>query len=228
MEDLILLSSCCQSCMYQRLIASTRSRMSSPAPGSHFTRQVNCNSSSFSLSAVLAVVSQCSSPATFVQSHSASSFLWSPIALAAMVKVPVFTAVAKRLRVANLPRQKLRVDGAAIDLLERDPVLRQYPMKLDDPADQIGVGLLPERLLALAEQLIEQRGNGVGQRVGIEPPGRERVPPPSAAHAEFHVVAASTLVQEDLADVMAEVPLDFQHQGRRPPVRVSGLPAEKL
>ena len=71
----------------------------------------------------------------------------------------------KRLGLFDLGREQFLVDGAVIDLPQGDPLAGKDPVEFDDPADQIGVSLLPERLLALAEELIQKRGNGVGQRV---------------------------------------------------------------
>ena len=47
--------------------------------------------------------------------------------------------------------EQIGIDGAAVDVLQGDPPSRQEPVQLDDPAHQIGVGLLPERFPALAE-----------------------------------------------------------------------------
>ena len=55
------------------------------------------------------------------------------------------------LGLLNLGREQFLVDGAVVDLLQSDPLAGEYAVELDDPAEQIGVGLLPERLLALAE-----------------------------------------------------------------------------
>ena len=101
-------------------------------------------------------------------------------------------------------------------------------MKLDDPADEIGIGLLPEGFLALAEQLIKQAGNGIGQRVRIEPPRRKWIPLRTGVHANLDIVLSTARLDENLADVVTEISLDFEHQRRRPHVRIMRLPAEKL
>ena len=63
--------------------------------------------------------------------------------------------------------EKLGIDGTVIHVAERDPMAGQRPVKLDDPADEVRAGLLPEGLLPGPEKLIEQRGDAVGQGVGI-------------------------------------------------------------
>ena len=68
------------------------------------------------------------------------------------------------------------VNGAVVHVAQRHPSAGQHPVQLDDPADQIRVGLLPERFVALAEALIQEGRDRVGERVRIEPGGIERVP----------------------------------------------------
>ncbi len=62
----------------------------------------------------------------------------------------------KRLGLFDLGRKQFLVDGAVVDLLQGNPLAWQDPVEFDDPADQVGVSLLPERLLALAEELIQK------------------------------------------------------------------------
>ena len=128
----------------------------------------------------------------------------------------------------DLGSEKVRVDGAAVDLLQRHPPLREDSVKLDDPADQVGIGLLPERFLSLPEQLIKQARNGVGQRVGIEPPGRERVPLPAPIHPQLDVVFSPARLDQDAPDIVTKISLDFEHERRRPHLWIPCLPAEKL
>ena len=136
--------------------------------------------------------------------------------------------IAPRFGLLDLGGEELRVDGAAVDLLQRHPPFRERPVKLDDPAHQIGIGLLPEGFFALAKKLIEKTRNGVGQRVGIEPPGRERVPLPAALHAQFDVVFLPPRIGQDPADVVTEIPFDFEHQRSRPLQGILRLPGEEL
>ena len=52
---------------------------------------------------------------------------------------------------ADFLREQLRVDRAAVDILQRDPAPRQQPVQFDDLAHEIRIGLLPERLLHCAQ-----------------------------------------------------------------------------
>ena len=129
---------------------------------------------------------------------------------------------------ADLPRQQLGVDRAAIDVAERDPATRQEPVQLDDPAHEVRVGLLPERLAALAEELVDERGDGVGERVGVEQGIVEGVPLPRALEPDLDVVVPPARLLEHPADAVAEVALDLEDQGAGPAVGTVGLPGEEL
>ena len=101
-------------------------------------------------------------------------------------------------------------------------------MQLDGPADKIRVGLLPERFLGFSEKLVEQSGNGVGQGVTVEVRIVQGVPLPGAAQADLRIVVSPAGVLEDLPDGVAEVALDLQDQGRRPPARIASAPGQEL
>ena len=59
------------------------------------------------------------------------------------------------------------VEDVAIDLRERRVSVRDSPQQ-DHEFEQIGVRLLPERLLGPPEQVVQQGGDRVGHRVRIE------------------------------------------------------------
>ena len=75
------------------------------------------------------------------------------------------------------------VNGAVVHVAQRHPSAGQHPVQLDDPADQIRVGLLPERFFALAEALIQEGRDRVRERVRLEP----------GALSGFHVSRPSRL-----------------------------------
>ena len=129
---------------------------------------------------------------------------------------------------ADLPAELLRVDRAAVDVLQRDPAPRQEPVQFDDPAHEVRVGLLPERFATLAEELVDQGGDAVGERVGVEQRIVERVPLPSATEADLQVVVPAPGLLEDPPHVVAEVALDLEHQGAGPAPGPVGLPREEL
>ena len=54
--------------------------------------------------------------------------------------------------VADLSREQLRVDRAAVEVAKRDPTPGQKPVQLEDPAHEIRIGLLPEWKAALIVQ----------------------------------------------------------------------------
>ena len=80
------------------------------------------------------------------------------------------------LGLLNLLGEQRLVDGAVVHVAQRHPSAGQHAVQLDDPADEVGVGLLPERFFALAEELIEEGRDRVGERVRIEPGGTQRIP----------------------------------------------------
>ena len=59
------------------------------------------------------------------------------------------------------------VDCALVDLEQRHVIVKSL-VQQDDEFHQVRVGLLPERLLAATEQVIQQADNSVCQRVSFE------------------------------------------------------------
>ena len=136
--------------------------------------------------------------------------------------------VGERLRLFDRVGEELLVDRAMVDVLKRHPFARQHAVELDDPLDQVGVRLLPERFFPLAEELIQEGRHGVGERVGIEPPRAERIPGHAARHAQFEVVILAAHVGEHPADVVTQIPLHFEHDRRRAPLGIRRVPAQQL
>ncbi len=132
------------------------------------------------------------------------------------------------LRLPELPGEQLGVDRAAVHVAQRYPAPRQEPVKLDDPPDEVRVCLLPERFARLAEELVDERGDAVGHRVGVEQRIVERVPLPRAAEPDLQVVVLSVGTREDATHLVAEVPLDFEHERARAAPGIVRLPGEEL
>ena len=63
--------------------------------------------------------------------------------------------------------EERRRDGALVDIEEGDIVVGGL-MKEDDELDQVGVRLLPERLLATSEKVVQERGDVVCQSVRVQ------------------------------------------------------------
>ena len=79
------------------------------------------------------------------------------------------------------------------------------PVQFDDPAHEIRIGLLPERFAALAEELVDQGGDAVGERVGVEQRIVERVPLQGATEPDLEVVVRRARRLEDAAHAVTEV-----------------------
>ena len=146
---------------------------------------------------------------------------------------------AQRLRVGlrlfDLLGEQRLVDGAVVHVSQRHPsgrvaaVLgRQHPVQLDDPADEIRVRLLPEGFFPFAEELIQERGHRVGERVRIEPRRTQRIPRQPAIEGQLDVVLVAAQLGEHPADVVAEIAFDFQHERGGAALGIVGLPAEEL
>ena len=137
------------------------------------------------------------------------------------------SAFAESVRCVDLLLESLGVDGEAVDVAEGHPAGGEDAVELDDPPHQVRRRLLPEGVLPAAEELVEKRGERVGQAVAVQV-GREGIPLPAPAEREFDVVVPAAGVREDLADVVAEVALDLEDKRRRPLAGVVGLPGEQL
>ena len=107
--------------------------------------------------------------------------------------------VRQVLGLADLLGEEPRVDRAAVDIPQSDPAPRQEPVQFDDPAHEVRIGFLPERLSALAEELVDQGGDGVGERVGIEQRIVERVPQPGTVEPDLEVIVPAPGLLEDAA-----------------------------
>ena len=84
------------------------------------------------------------------------------------------------------------------------------PIQFDDPAHEIRIGLLPERFSALAEELVDEGGDAVGERVGVEQRIVERVPLQRAVEPDLQVVAAAPGVVEYAAHAVAEAAISLR------------------
>src|SRR5439155_18531690 len=69
--------------------------------------------------------------------------------------------------VRKAPAHTPRRDGALVDIEEGDIVVGGL-MKEDDELDEVGVRLLPERFLATAEKVVQERGDVVSEGVRVQ------------------------------------------------------------
>ena len=75
---------------------------------------------------------------------------------------------------------------------------------------RLSIGLLPERFAALAEELVDEGGDAVGERVGVEQRIVERVPLQRAVEPDLEVVAAAPGVVEDPPHAVAEAGISLR------------------
>jgi hypothetical protein len=133
---------------------------------------------------------------------------------------PAAVAGEAPLAVRDAGAQLVRVDDVLVHLEERHVVVEDL-VQQDHELDQVRARLLPEGLLPAPEQVGHQRGDAVGQRVGVEIVV-ERVVAVHGRETDLDVVVGPAVAREDVADVRAEVALDLQDQA--PDLR-AGSPA---
>src|SRR5437867_2315450 len=96
----------------------------------------------------------------------------------------------------------------------------QHLVEQDDELDEVRVGLLPEGLLATPVEVIEERGDPVGESVGVEVVV-QRIVAVLGLEAHLEVVGPAPVPAEDLAHPVAEVALDLQDKAPDAPLRVA-------
>ncbi len=77
-------------------------------------------------------------------------------------------------------------------------------MKKDDELHEVGVGLLPEGLLATAKEIVEERGNVVRERVGVEIVVK-RVVAVIGIETDFDVIVGALVTREDVFYLAAKI-----------------------
>ncbi len=128
----------------------------------------------------------------------------------------------------NLLGEQRLVDGAVVHVAQRHPSAGQHAVELDDPAAEVGIGLLPERFFTLAEELIQEGRDRVRERVRIEPCGTQGIPRQPAVKTQLDVVVGAAQLGEHSADVVANISLHFEDQRGGAPLGIVRLPAQEL
>ena len=100
-------------------------------------------------------------------------------------------------------------------------------MEQDDELHEVGVSLLPERLLPSAEEVVDEGGDAVGERVGIETVV-ERVVAVLGIEADFDVVRLAAETSQNRANLSAEVALYLQNETAYPFFGVRGFVGQNL
>ena len=118
------------------------------------------------------------------------------------------------------------VQDVAVHLGERRVAVADSAQQ-DHELEQVGVGLLPERFLRPAEQVVQERRHGVRHRVGIELVV-QRVVADAGVEPDLDVVVGSVRARKDGLHLATEVPLHLQDQTAHLLVFVIRLPAKQL
>src|SRR5579859_6306868 len=112
------------------------------------------------------------------------------------------------LGLRDAPLKQRRRDGAVVDIEEGHVVVGGL-MKKDDELHEIGVRLLPEWFLAAAKEIVQERSDVVREGVSVQV-AVKRVVAVLGIEADFDVILGSTVPGENLFDLAAEVPFDFE------------------
>ena len=132
------------------------------------------------------------------------------------------------LRLLDLLGEQLLVDGVVVHVSKRHPSAGKHAVELDDPADEVRVGLLPKGFSALAEELIQEGRDRVRERVRIEPGGTQGIPRQRAVKTQLDVIVGAAQISEHSADVVAKIALHFEDERGHAPLGIVGLPAQEL
>jgi hypothetical protein len=99
--------------------------------------------------------------------------------------------------------------------------------KQNQELHEIGVRLLPERLLASSVEVVEKRGDGVCERVRFEVVV-ERVVTEARLEADLDVVVGAVMPRQDRPNLIAEVAFDFENKAADSLFPRLGAPGEQL
>src|ERR1700723_3384319 len=130
------------------------------------------------------------------------------------------------LGLCNSLFKERRRDRALVDIEERNVVVGGL-VKQDDELQEVGVGLLPERLLATAKEIIEKRGDVVGERVGVEIVVK-RVVAVLGIETDFDVILDAPVTREDVFHLAAKIAFHLQNQSADTLLFIGGFVTRKL
>src|ERR1700730_7992808 len=122
--------------------------------------------------------------------------------------------------------EERRRDRALVDIEERNVIVGGL-MKKDDELHKVGVGLLPERLLATAKEIIEERSDVVGERVGVEIVVK-RVVAVLGIETDFDVILDAPVTREDVFHLAAKIAFHLQNQPADTSAFVGGFVSQYL
>jgi hypothetical protein len=117
-------------------------------------------------------------------------------------------------------------NGALVDI-EKSHVIVGDLVKQNDELHEVCIRLLPEGFFPLAEQIVQERGDAVCQRVGIEVVV-QWVVAVLGIEADFDVILCTAMPGENLLHLMAEVAFYFENQSADLFVAILGFIGDKL
>ena len=117
-------------------------------------------------------------------------------------------------------------DRALVDIEEGDVVVGDL-VKKDDELHEVGVGLLPEGLLATAKEVVQERGDVVGEGVGVQVVVK-RVVAVLGIETDFDVILGALVTREDVSYLVAKVALHFKDQPADALLFVGGFVSQNL
>ena len=119
-----------------------------------------------------------------------------------------------------------RLEDVVVHLGERRVAVGD-PAQEDHELQQVGVCLLPERLLRFAEQIVQECGDGERHRVRVEIVV-QRVVAVTGLEANLDVVVLPSCLFQNPVHLLAEVALHFEHQAADLVVGISRTPTKQL
>ncbi len=101
-------------------------------------------------------------------------------------------------------------NGALIDIEESHVIVGDL-VKQNDELHEVGVRLLPEGLLALAKQVVQERRDAVGQLIGVEVVV-QWVVTVFGIETDFDVVLGPAMSCQNFLHLMAEITFHFENE----------------
>src|SRR5579885_140455 len=106
--------------------------------------------------------------------------------------------------------EDVRRNRAFVHIEERDVIVGDL-VKQNDELHKVGVCLLPEGFLALAEEVVKERSDAVCQRIGVQVVV-QGVVAVLGIEADFNVVVRPAVTGQDLLYLMAEIAFHFENE----------------
>src|ERR1022692_2227340 len=122
--------------------------------------------------------------------------------------------------------EKLRANRASVNVEQGDVIVENL-VEQNDELHKVRVCLLPERLLAPPEQVVQQRCNSKGERIGILVVVQGIVAV-VGLEADLQIVLAAVMLLQELANLETEVAFYFEHEGADASLGIGGAIGKNL